>query len=60
LEIKKVIPYACPRYKPDPKGFRKDDNKSNYNKDDKKNNYNKDDKKNFKPTYIKQKNESNK
>ncbi|MBL1209371.1 hypothetical protein [Geminocystis sp. GBBB08] len=45
LEIKKVIPYACPRYKPDPKGFVK--------KDDDKNNYNKGEKKNFKPAYKK-------
>jgi hypothetical protein len=47
LEIKKVIPYACPRYKPDPKGFVK--------KDDNKNSYNKGDKKDFKSTYKKPK-----
>lgn len=52
LEIKKVIPYACPRYKPDPKGFIK--------RDDDKNNYNKGDKKDFKPVYQKPTNYSDK
>ncbi|BAQ63083.1 hypothetical protein GM3708_3489 [Geminocystis sp. NIES-3708] len=50
LEIKKVIPYACPRYKPDPKGFvKKDDAKNNYRKNDIKSKYNKGEKKEFKP-----------
>lgn len=37
LEIKRVIPYACPRIKPEPKNFRKDENRDkNYSKIDKK------------------------
>ncbi len=47
LEIKKVIPYACPRFKPDPKGFNK--------RDDGKNNYHKAEKKDFRPAYKKPK-----
>lgn len=52
LEIKKVIPYACPRHKPDPKGFVK--------RDDGKNNYTQGDKKDFKPAYKKPTNYSDK
>lgn len=48
LEIKKVIPYACPRVKPEPKNFTKDNDR------DKK--YNKGDKKDFKPKTFKPKN----
>ncbi|WP_017293225.1 hypothetical protein [Geminocystis herdmanii] len=47
LEIKKVIPYACPRIKPEPKNFIKDNNRDN--------NYNKGDKKDFKPKTFKPK-----
>jgi hypothetical protein len=47
LEIKKVIPYACPRIKPEPKNFIKDDNRDN--------SYNKGDKKDFKPKTFKPK-----
>lgn len=37
LEIKKVIPFACPRIKPEPKNFRKDnDRDGKFNKDGKK------------------------
>jgi hypothetical protein len=47
LEIKKVIPYACPRIKPEPKNFIKDNNRDN--------SYNKGDKKDFKPKTFKPK-----
>lgn len=47
LEIKRVIPYACPRFKPEPKNFTKDNDR------DKK--YNKGDKKDFKPKTFKPK-----
>ncbi|MGI0481872.1 hypothetical protein ACN4EE_13915 [Geminocystis sp. CENA526] len=48
LEIRKVIPYACPRIKPEPKNFRKDNDRDGK--------FNKDGKKDFKPkTFVKKK-----
>ncbi|BAQ65130.1 hypothetical protein [Geminocystis sp. NIES-3709] len=47
LEIKKVIPFACPRIKPDPKNFKRSDDRDN--------NDNKGEKKDFKPKDFKSK-----